>query len=54
MTWQGFRRKKVDRVKFLAIFECPVCGYDVLCEIGSLPEVLVVSHALGIDIEYGS
>jgi len=37
MSWQGFRLKQVKGEKFLAIYECPVCGYDCLCEVDRCP-----------------
>lgn len=40
MTWQAYRHKQVEQVKFLPIFECPVCGYDALHEIKCCPKCL--------------
>ncbi len=38
MSWVGYRHKQVQAAKFRAIFDCPVCGYDVLFELESCPK----------------
>ncbi len=40
MSWVGYRHKQVRAAKFRPIFECPVCGFDVLYEIEHCPKCL--------------
>lgn len=40
MSLHGFRLKKLLAEKFRRIFECPVCGYDVLNEVDQCPKCL--------------